>query len=51
MLLSSSDTSSIFSSLVCAVRYGEELLTAMLPELTLMSMVVYLIKVVGIELG
>jgi NADH-quinone oxidoreductase subunit N len=41
----------INSNLATAAAYGAELLTALLPEVTLLSMLVYLIKVIGIELG
>lgn len=51
LLLDLDETNYLLSSLASAVSYGGELLTALLPELALMSMIVYLIKVVGIELG
>jgi len=50
-LLNSDETSYLLSDLASAANYGAELFTALLPELVLMSMIIYLIKVVGIELG
>lgn len=46
-----SDPAYLLAVLTSAANYGLEILVALLPELTLMVIIVYLIKVVGIELG
>jgi len=51
MLLNPGETSYLLSSLTSAADYGRELLVALLPELVLLTMIGYLIKVIGIELG
>jgi NADH-quinone oxidoreductase subunit N len=50
-LLSVDEANYFLSALYPVANYGRELLVALLPELVLMAMVIYLIKVVGIELG
>jgi len=51
MLLHPGETNQLFSSLASAAAYGRELLVALLPEFVLLTIIVYLIKIVGIELG
>jgi len=51
LFVPSSGSDTLFNLVASPVLYGLELLTALLPEITLMAMIVYLIKVVGIELG
>jgi len=51
-LLSSFETPNFFfSTFAAATSYGVELITALLPELTLVAIIIYLIHAIGVELG